>query len=140
MDSGYSSGFNRKTSLNSDFLRWTKSTSTGSKISHHHQQTNPHRLFSIGDDDDDAGPTNEMAFGGGTTPPAAGGVASTGFPFTGAQWKELERQAMIYKCMISCVPVLPHLLFPLDSAFSCKYCKYSIYFHSPIPPSISAHY
>ncbi|GER33428.1 growth-regulating factor [Striga asiatica] len=32
--------------------------------------------------------------------------------FTNAQWKELERQAMIYKYMISSVPVPPHLLYP----------------------------
>ncbi|CAA0813060.1 Growth-regulating factor 7 [Striga hermonthica] len=32
--------------------------------------------------------------------------------FTSAQWKELERQAMIYKYMISSVPVPPHLLYP----------------------------
>ncbi|XP_057774169.1 uncharacterized protein LOC130993335 [Salvia miltiorrhiza] len=90
-----------KTSLNTDFLGWMKSTATGSNISHH-----PHPPFSLGDAHDD-----------GTTP-AGGGVAA-GFPFTGAQWQELERQAMIYKCMISCVPVPPHLLFPLDSSFPC---------------------
>lgn len=30
--------------------------------------------------------------------------------FTRAQWKELERQAMIYKYMVASVPVPPHLL------------------------------
>lgn len=35
-----------------------------------------------------------------------------GFPFTNAQWKELERQAMIYKYMMASLPVPPQLLFP----------------------------
>lgn len=45
---------------------------------------------------------------------------ATVFPFTAVQWKELERQAMIYKCMISSVPVPPHLLFPIDSSVPSK--------------------
>lgn len=40
-------------------------------------------------------------------------AASLGYPFTLAQWKELERQAMIYKYMMASVPVPPELLFPL---------------------------
>lgn len=56
-------------------------------------------------------------------------AACAAFPFTFAQWKELERQAMIYKYMISSVPVPPDLLFPhsrnysvaaLDSPASCN--------------------
>ncbi|KAL7106813.1 hypothetical protein ACP275_06G016400 [Erythranthe tilingii] len=43
-----------------------------------------------------------------------GGGMAAAFPFTSAQWKELERQAMIYKYMISSVPVPPNLLFPLS--------------------------
>ncbi|KAK6155490.1 hypothetical protein DH2020_009738 [Rehmannia glutinosa] len=39
------------------------------------------------------------------------------FPFTSGQWKELERQAMIYKYMISSMPVPPHLLYPLSRNF-----------------------
>lgn len=39
-------------------------------------------------------------------------AASLGFPFTSAQWKELERQAMIYKYMMASVPVPPDLLIP----------------------------
>ncbi|KAL5738724.1 hypothetical protein ACOSP7_031485 [Xanthoceras sorbifolium] len=39
-------------------------------------------------------------------------TASIGFPFTNAQWKELERQAMIYKYMMASLPVPPQLLFP----------------------------
>ncbi|XP_028806649.1 growth-regulating factor 7 [Neltuma alba] len=48
-------------------------------------------------------------------------AASLGFPFTNAQWKELERQAMIYKYMMASVPVPPNLLIPtaLTSA-SCS--------------------
>ncbi|KAK6926079.1 Glutamine-Leucine-Glutamine, QLQ [Dillenia turbinata] len=37
-----------------------------------------------------------------------------GFPFTEAQMKELERQAMIYKYMMFSVPVPPHLLLDPD--------------------------
>ncbi|KAF5743446.1 hypothetical protein HS088_TW08G00028 [Tripterygium wilfordii] len=39
-------------------------------------------------------------------------AAALGYPFTNAQLKELERQAMIYKYMMASVPVLPELLFP----------------------------
>lgn len=41
-------------------------------------------------------------------PPYTGGGAEAAF--TRAQWKELERQAMIYKYMVASVPVPPHLL------------------------------
>ena len=45
-------------------------------------------------------------------------AASLGFPFTNAQWKELERQAMIYKYMVSSIHVPPHLLIspPISTA------------------------
>ncbi|EEF40456.1 growth-regulating factor 7 isoform X2 [Ricinus communis] len=43
---------------------------------------------------------------------AATAAPSLEFPFTIAQWKELERQAMIYKYMMASVPVPPHLLLP----------------------------
>ncbi|KAL6533378.1 hypothetical protein OROMI_027490 [Orobanche minor] len=44
--------------------------------------------------------------------------------FTSVQWKELERQAMIYKYMISSVPVPPHLLYPPPSSlYSVGYSK-----------------
>lgn len=45
-------------------------------------------------------------------------AASLGFPFTNAQWKELERQAMIYKYLMSSVPVPPHLLIPTAASLS----------------------
>lgn len=34
------------------------------------------------------------------------------FPFTTAQWQELQRQALIYKHIMASVPVPPHLLLP----------------------------
>lgn len=40
-------------------------------------------------------------------------AATLGFPFTAAQWKELERQAMIYKYMVASVPVPYQLLLPI---------------------------
>lgn len=61
----------------------------------------------------------------------AGGMATTlGYPggFTSAQWKELERQAMIYKYMVASVPVPPDLLLPFthtaDSSASHPPCNY----------------
>ncbi|KAL3014884.1 hypothetical protein AAZX31_06G128900 [Glycine max] len=52
-------------------------------------------------------------------PPSAGVMAaSLGFPFTSAQWRELERQAMIYKYMMASVPV-PHDLLTPSSRSSC---------------------
>ncbi|PIN22923.1 hypothetical protein CDL12_04360 [Handroanthus impetiginosus] len=59
-----------------------------------------------------------------STPYKSPGMAQNmGFPFTSAQWKELERQAMIYKYMISSVPVPRDLLFPrnFDSAATSLY-------------------
>ncbi|XP_068330116.1 growth-regulating factor 7-like [Pyrus communis] len=46
---------------------------------------------------------------------AGGMTTSFGFPFTNAQWKELERQAMIYKYMVASLPVPRDLLFPLTT-------------------------
>ncbi|XP_058104974.1 growth-regulating factor 3-like [Magnolia sinica] len=47
--------------------------------------------------------------------PGVGGMAtSLRFPFTWAQWQELERQALIYKYMMASVPVPTHLLFPIN--------------------------
>lgn len=43
---------------------------------------------------------------------AGGMAASLEYPFTIAQWKELERQALIYKYMMASIPVPPDLLFP----------------------------
>ncbi|XP_057804304.1 growth-regulating factor 2-like [Salvia miltiorrhiza] len=54
----------------------------------------------------------------------AAAAAAAAFPFTFAQWKELERQAMIYKYMISSVPVPPDLLFPHSRNFSAAPLDY----------------
>ncbi|KAL8534657.1 hypothetical protein ACS0TY_010620 [Phlomoides rotata] len=54
-----------------------------------------------------------------------GGVM--GFPFTAAQLKELERQALIYKYMISSVPVPLHLLPQLSRNFPAAASLSSIY-------------
>ncbi|KAG9158036.1 hypothetical protein Leryth_000210 [Lithospermum erythrorhizon] len=48
-------------------------------------------------------------------------AATLQFPFTLAQWKELERQATIYKYMMASIPVPPHLLFPLTTNFSAGF-------------------
>ncbi|XP_028790719.1 growth-regulating factor 8 isoform X2 [Neltuma alba] len=65
---------------------------------------------------------------------SAGGAmaASLGFPFTTAQWKELERQAMIYKYMTAAIPVPPQLLIPvpasrshLDTGFNLRFSSSS---------------
>ncbi|XP_022932403.1 growth-regulating factor 5-like isoform X1 [Cucurbita moschata] len=47
------------------------------------------------------------------------------FPFTSAQWQELEHQALIFKYMVSGIPIPPDLLFSikrstLDSPFTSK--------------------
>lgn len=47
---------------------------------------------------------------------AGGMTTALGFPFTNLQWKELERQAMIYKYMMAALPVPRDLLFPTTSA------------------------
>ncbi|KAL6127502.1 hypothetical protein ACLB2K_070867 [Fragaria x ananassa] len=52
---------------------------------------------------------------GGMTTAAA---AALGFPFTNQQWKELERQAMIYKYMMASLPVPRDLLFPTTASSS----------------------
>ncbi|XP_043698346.1 growth-regulating factor 7-like isoform X2 [Telopea speciosissima] len=45
-------------------------------------------------------------------------AASLRFPFTSAQWQELERQALIYKYMMASAPVPPDLLMPICRHFS----------------------
>ena len=52
----------------------------------------------------------------------AAASAALCFPFTAVQWKELERQAMIYKYMIASVPVPSDLLLPtVPTAAPCLY-------------------
>lgn len=43
---------------------------------------------------------------------ATAAAATFRFPFTAAQWQELERQAMIYKYMMAAVPIPSDLLLP----------------------------
>lgn len=48
------------------------------------------------------------------------------FPFTSSQWQELEHQALIFKYMVSGIPIPPDLLFgikrsTLDSTFTSKF-------------------
>lgn len=38
------------------------------------------------------------------------------FPFTNAQWNELERQAMVFKYMMHSIPIPYDLLFPFISS------------------------
>ncbi|KAF4398841.1 hypothetical protein G4B88_023435, partial [Cannabis sativa] len=45
-------------------------------------------------------------------------AASVGFPFTNAQLRELERQAMIFKYMVASVPVPLDLLLPFNRTMS----------------------
>ncbi|KAL9660799.1 hypothetical protein QQ045_025617 [Rhodiola kirilowii] len=53
----------------------------------------------------------------GSVSKSPGGGASMGFfPFTNAQWKELERQAMVFKYMMHSIPVPYELLFPFITA------------------------
>ena len=47
-------------------------------------------------------------------------AASLGFPFTSAQWTELERQAMIYKYMMASDPVPADLLIPASLTTSAS--------------------
>ncbi|EPS73373.1 hypothetical protein M569_01383, partial [Genlisea aurea] len=54
---------------------------------------------------------------------SSGSAAAVEFPFTFAQWKELQIQAMIYKYMASSVPVPPELLYPLSRTSSSSPCK-----------------
>lgn len=59
--------------------------------------------------------------GGGGIEMAAAATA-LGFPFTAVQWKELERQDMICKYIMACVPVPSHLLLPADpTAAPCNF-------------------
>ncbi|XP_021763217.1 growth-regulating factor 7-like [Chenopodium quinoa] len=57
-------------------------------------------------------------------------TATMGFPFTATQWKELERQAMIYKYMMASLPVPPDLLyssFPTNFSYPSTFSPASYY-------------
>ncbi|XP_057766930.1 growth-regulating factor 5 [Salvia miltiorrhiza] len=55
----------------------------------------------------------------------SGSVRSSRFPFTASQWQELEHQALVFKYMVSGMPIPPDLLFTirtsLDSSLSSKF-------------------
>ncbi|EPS64309.1 hypothetical protein M569_10478, partial [Genlisea aurea] len=42
-----------------------------------------------------------------------GGGGRSRYPFTASQWQELEHQALVYKYMISGIPIPPDLLFTI---------------------------
>lgn len=42
---------------------------------------------------------------------------SNRFPFTTSQWQELEHQALIFKYMVSGIPIPPDLLFSIKTSF-----------------------
>ena len=46
-------------------------------------------------------------------------AAGVGFrpPFTAVQWKELERQALIYKYLVAGLPVPTELVVPIQRSF-----------------------
>ncbi|KAM5547257.1 growth-regulating factor 1 [Rosa sericea] len=44
---------------------------------------------------------------------SSSGVRGMRFPFTPSQWQELEHQALIYKYMVSGIPIPPDLLFSI---------------------------
>ncbi|CAI9086938.1 OLC1v1020876C1 [Oldenlandia corymbosa var. corymbosa] len=76
--------------------------------------------------------TNTNTFAAAFKPSGGGLAANLGLPFTPAQWKELERQAMIYKYMTASVPVPPNLLFSRDPSLPSwnadgAYLRYSGY-------------
>ncbi|KAI7751758.1 hypothetical protein M8C21_018243, partial [Ambrosia artemisiifolia] len=56
------------------------------------------------------------------------------YPFTATQWQELEHQALIYKYMISGMPIPPDLLFTIKSSLDSS-TKLLLH-HQPPHPSI----
>ncbi|PKI73710.1 hypothetical protein CRG98_005951 [Punica granatum] len=56
--------------------------------------------------------------------------SSSSNPFTANQWQELEHQALIYKYLVSGIPVPPDLLFPLKRSSSLHHMGgWSCYHH-----------
>nr|XP_043621697.1 growth-regulating factor 5-like isoform X2 [Erigeron canadensis] len=52
-------------------------------------------------------------------------------PFTSSQWQELEHQALVYKYMISGMPIPPDLLFSIKRSLDCS-TKLILHNHSPL--------
>ncbi|KAK9055587.1 hypothetical protein SSX86_026671 [Deinandra increscens subsp. villosa] len=55
------------------------------------------------------------------------------FPFTSTQWQELKHQALVYKYMISGMPIPPHLLFSIKTSLDSS-TKLILHRHSPYQP------
>lgn len=72
------------------------------------------------------------AEGGGTVRNNGGGVGR--YPFTASQWQELEHQALVYKYMISGMPIPPDLLFTIKRSLDSS--TKLILHHQPPHPSI----
>jgi len=70
------------------------------------------------------------AEGGGTVRNGGGGGR---YPFTASQWQELEHQALVYKYMISGMPIPPDLLFTIKRSLDSS--TKLILNHQPPHPS-----
>ncbi|KAL7598358.1 hypothetical protein Lser_V15G25501 [Lactuca serriola] len=57
------------------------------------------------------------------------------FPFTASQWQELEHQALVYKYMISGMPIPPDLLYTIKKSLESS-TKLLLHHHQPPHPSI----
>ncbi|XP_024980214.1 growth-regulating factor 1-like [Cynara cardunculus var. scolymus] len=74
------------------------------------------------------------AEGGGTVRNNGGGGGGGRYPFTATQWQELEHQALVYKYMISGMPIPPDLLFTIKRSLDSS--TKLILHHQPPHPSI----
>ncbi|XP_076908459.1 growth-regulating factor 3-like [Bidens hawaiensis] len=59
--------------------------------------------------------------------------SSSRFPFTSTQWQELEHQALVYKYMISGMPIPPDLLFSIQRSLDSS-TRLIMHHHSPHLP------
>ncbi|XP_010261922.1 PREDICTED: growth-regulating factor 1-like [Nelumbo nucifera] len=57
--------------------------------------------------------------------------ARSGSPFTASQWQELEHQALIFKYMVSGVPIPPDLIFPIKRSMDASVSS-RLFSHQPI--------
>ncbi|MCD9642697.1 hypothetical protein HAX54_029604 [Datura stramonium] len=120
-------------------LQNTESFPSKSMMGHRHHQQDPHRPSSDGANKMPSSSEYHNVYSDASLlpapPPATGGAAvvrtlqpfdistnspggmatALGYPFTWAQWKELERQAMIYKYMVSAISVPPDLLLSIST-------------------------
>lgn len=56
------------------------------------------------------------------------------YPFTANQWQELEHQALVYKYMISGMPIPPDLLFTIRRSLDSSTTKLLLH-HQPTHPT-----